>query len=115
MAKALIVTDTASRLNLSEAIEMSSQGTTSKTLFEELGVKQILFSMDTDEEMSSHASSFPATVHVLEGQLQFTLENETFELGPNDFLMMPSGAKHALKALAPMRFLLTLFKGSAKK
>ncbi|HAR42912.1 MAG TPA: hypothetical protein DCS07_09835 [Bdellovibrionales bacterium] len=112
MAKPLVTLDKPLRLNLSQSIEMASQGTTSKTLIEDLGVKQILFSMDTEEEMSSHASSYPATVHVLEGKLQFQLESETFELGPNDFLMMPSGAKHALKALSPMRFLLTLFKGT---
>ena len=115
MAKPMVSIEKAVRLNLSKSIEMASQGTTSKTLVEDLGVKQILFSMDTDEEMSSHASSYPATVHVLEGRLQFQLEKETFELGPNDWLMMPSGAKHALKALSPMRFLLTLFKGAQTK
>ena len=115
MAKPLVTIEKPARLNLSSAIEMAQQGTTSKTLIEDLGVKQILFSMDTDEEMSSHASSYPATVHVLEGKLRFQLEQETYDLGPNDWLMMPSGAKHALKALSPMRFLLTLLKGERAK
>jgi quercetin dioxygenase-like cupin family protein len=99
------------RLNLSNTIEMVTHGTTSKTLIDDLGIKQIIFSMDADEEMSSHSSSYPATVHVLEGVLRFQLNGETFDLRANDWLMMPSGAKHSLKALTPMRFLLTLLKG----
>lgn len=112
MAAPLVLMTQPKKMNLAHTIDLAASGTTSKTLLEERGVKQILFSMDEGQEMSSHSSSFPASVHVLEGRLRFELEKETFDLGPNDWLMMPSGAKHALTALSPMRFLLTLFKGA---
>ena len=115
MAKPLVTLEKSQLLNLSRAIEMAGGGITSKTLLEDRGVKQIIFSMDEGQEMSSHASSFPATVHVWEGKLKFRLEQETHELNVNDWLMMPAGAEHALVAVTPVRFLLTLFKGSVAK
>ena len=110
MAKPMVEMTQSARLNLVASMEMAAGGISSKTLIEDRGVKQILFSMDATQEMSSHSSSFPATVQVLEGLLSFRLGKETFDMGPNDWLMMPAGAEHALVAITPMRFLLTLFK-----
>lgn len=72
--------------------------------------KVVLFAMDEGQEMSEHRAPFVATVQVLEGSLRFGVESTEKIMGPNDWLLMPANTPHRLTALAPTRFVLTLFK-----
>jgi quercetin dioxygenase-like cupin family protein len=72
--------------------------------------KVVIFAMDAGQEISEHRAPFVGTVHVLDGRLAFGIAGLEREMGPNDWLLMPPNAPHRLLALAPTRFLLTLFK-----
>lgn len=75
--------------------------------------KVIVFAMDAGQEMSEHRAPYVATVHVLDGRLRFGVSGEERVLGPHEWVAMPADAPHRLTALAPTRFLLTLFKSAA--
>jgi quercetin dioxygenase-like cupin family protein len=83
----------------------------SKPIMHSAGTRIILFSMDAGQIMSEHRAPFAAVVHVLEGRLTFGLGDETHDLGPHDWLVMPPNQPHDLVAEEPCRFLLTLAKG----
>jgi quercetin dioxygenase-like cupin family protein len=67
--------------------------------------------MDAGQEISDHKAPYVATVHVLDGAMQFTVEEQEREMSAGSWLVMPPGAPHALRATRPCRFLLTLVKG----
>ena len=97
-------------LELLASCPVTPGATVSRPLLNVPEGKVVLFAMDQGQEMSEHAAPFAATVHVLDGRLRFTIEAQARDMGPNDWLMMPASARHSLMAIAPTRFLLTLFK-----
>lgn len=87
--------------------------TVSKPLVNAPSIRQVLFSMDAGQEMSDHKAPFLATVQVVLGRLMFSVCGQTHDLRAGDWLLMPPDALHALKAVEPTIFLLTLVKGDA--
>jgi len=85
--------------------------TVSKPLLNLPQGKVVIFAMDARQEISEHRAPFVSTVQVLEGRLRFAVGPEEREMGPQDWLLMPSNAPHRLTAIEPTRFLLVLFKG----
>lgn len=112
MAKPLFdVTETVGA-EIADLIPIVPGGIVSKALIDTGACKQILFSMDAGQEISEHKAPFPATVHVLEGELDFDVEGAARRMKAGSWLLMPPDAPHGLRALAPCRFLLTLIKGA---
>jgi quercetin dioxygenase-like cupin family protein len=83
----------------------------SKTLIDTGALKQILFAMDAGQEISDHKAPYVATVHVLDGSLRFTVDDQELDMPAGQWLVMPPHAPHALRAESPCLFLLTLVKG----
>ena len=84
-------------------------GILSQTLSEDGDAKVVLFGFAAGEELSEHTSSRPATVHVLSGDIELTLDGERSEAGPGTWVHMRPRLPHALRARAPSVMLLTLF------
>ncbi len=99
--------------HLNDLVEIPTQGTISKGLLETHQTKVILFAMDEGQEISEHKSSFPASVVVWEGEMNFSVEEKDYIMKSGDFLFMPSNAIHKLKAIKPTRFILTLMKAKS--
>jgi len=97
-------------IGLTDACPITPGATVSKPLLNLPEGKVIVFAMDAGQEMSAHAAPFPAAVHVLDGNLRFTIDGQTRDMGTNDWLVMPANASHSLRAIEPTRFVLTLFK-----
>lgn len=110
MNAAVYDTTVTTHANLLELASVVSGGIVSKSLLDRGDVKQILFAMDADQAISEHHVPCPATVHLLDGQLDFAVTQQQYEMRPGDWLMIPPDAPHALKAIKPSRFLLTLLK-----
>jgi quercetin dioxygenase-like cupin family protein len=84
-------------------------GILSQTLSEDSGAKVVLFGFAPGEELSEHTSSRAATIHVLSGDVELTLDGERNDAGPGAWVHMAPGLPHALRARAPSVMLLTLF------
>lgn len=87
--------------------------TVSKPLVNTPSLRQVLFSMDAEQEMSDHKAPFVATVQIVSGRLSFTVDGQVRDMRAGDWLLMPPNVLHALKAIEPTIFLLTLVKGDA--
>ena len=109
-AKPLFETSAVQSAVLTELIPVVSKATVSKALVDTGLLKQVLFSMDTDQEISEHKAPFVATVHVLDGCLRFTVAGEEHRMCAGAWLLMPPNEPHGLVATMPTRFLLTLIK-----
>ena len=109
-AKPLYETKAVQSATLTELIAVVPKATVSKPLIDTGLLKQVLFSMDTDQEISEHKAPFVATVHVLDGCLQFTVAGKQRLMCTGAWLLMPPNEPHSLTATMPTRFLLTLIK-----
>lgn len=77
-------------------------------------VKVIVFAMDAGQEISEHRAPYVATVHVLDGRLDFGVGKTEREMVAGSWLVMPPNEPHRLRALEPTRFVLTMVKDAAK-
>ena len=110
MSKAMFDGKHVGSANLLAVLPVAKGAVVSKPLVNTDTCKVIVFAMDEGQSISEHHAPYVASVHVLDGRLDFTVAGERHELGPNDWLLMPFDARHDLTALAPTRFLLTLLK-----
>ena len=110
MAKPLFTPDRTDDANLLALADVVAGAIVSKPLIDTGALKQILFAMDAEQEISQHKAPFPATVHVLDGRLRFGVAGRDREMGPHDWVLMKPGEPHDLTAIEPTRFLLTLVK-----
>ena len=97
-------------VDLESMIEFPRDGIVSKTVLKTTGKDITLFCMSTGQLMSSHTSSYPAIIHVLQGKGEITLAKKKYEAKPNAWFYMPAGLPHAIRATENLVFLLTLFK-----
>jgi nitric oxide dioxygenase len=96
--------------DLEAMIEFAKDGIVSKTLVKIPAREVSLFCMSKGQSMSTHKSSFPAVIHVLQGNGEVTLADKTYQAKPNDWFYMPAQLPHAIEATNNLVFLLTLFK-----
>ncbi len=90
-------------------IGFTKGGITSKILFTEK-INVTLFAFDKRQELSTHSSSFPAMIQVLEGKLKITIGGKAKTLGKNELAYLPPKKPHAVKALTKAKMLLFLAK-----
>jgi len=112
MAKPLFDTESVAQGNLLDQSPIVPDAIVTKTLIDTGQLKQILFAMDAGQEISDHRAPFPASVQVLEGEMVFLVAGAERTMRPHDWLIMPADEPHAVSATQPVRFLLTLIKGT---
>jgi len=86
-------------------------GILSQTLAKVGGVRVTRFAFAAGEELTEHTSTRPALLHFLRGRARLTLGGDTVEVGAGDHLHMRAGLRHAVVALEPLEFVLTLLPG----
>lgn len=94
--------------DLAALVDVSEGSTVSRTVLKAEGVRLVLFSFDTGEELSEHTAAMPVLLQVLDGRLQVSSGDQTVELGPGGVVHLPTRAPHTVVALAPTRMLLTM-------
>lgn len=93
---------------LDRLVEPSPAATLSRSLLATPGFRQTLFGMDAGQELSEHTSSFLAIVQVISGILRVTVPGRELEMQRDTWLTLPPDTPHAVRAIEPARFLLTL-------
>jgi quercetin dioxygenase-like cupin family protein len=99
-------------LNLRDEVAIPEDGTISRTLYQDDGLKVVLFGFAAGQELSEHTAAVPALLHFLEGAARVTLGAETLEAHPNTWVHMPAHLPHSIRADTPVKMLLVLLKAS---
>lgn len=106
---ALLPRDAAQSLQFADAINTSSSGIVSRTVLQSPEMRVVLFSFDTGQELTAHTNRHRALIHVLDGTCEFFFNNEWRRMNAGEFLHMPPGHPHAVRAaFGPFSMLLTL-------
>lgn len=98
---------------LQEIIEYPESGILSKVIVKDQNCQHTLFCLGEGTDLEEHTSTRNATITVIEGNGQLTLEGRDITLQPGVFVFMPANAPHALKATSNLAFLLTLSEPSS--
>jgi nitric oxide dioxygenase len=97
-------------VDLESMIEFAKDGIVSKTLIKTSGREVSLFCMSAGQTISTHKASYPAIIHVIQGQGVIASGNKTYHAKPNAWFYMPAQLPHSIEASGNIVFLLTLFK-----
>ncbi len=95
---------------LAEQIDFREHSVSSKAVIQKKELTLTLFSMDTHEGLNTHAAPGDAMVIPLLGSNHVEIDSEPFEIEKGDFIILPAGIPHSLKATAPFKMLLTVVK-----
>jgi quercetin dioxygenase-like cupin family protein len=91
-----------------EGLPISADATTSRTVVSNDAVRVVAFAMDRGQELTDHSTPHPVVVYVDEGELTFTVGGDVRELTIGDVVYLAPGARHAVVARTPCRFVLIM-------
>ena len=80
----------------------------SRTVFQDQGLKVILFGFQPGQELSEHTASVPAILHFLSGQAELVLGQERHTAGPGTWVQLPANLPHSIQASEETLMLLTM-------
>ena len=78
------------------------------TVFKTNGMRIVLIALQKDAEMAKHTADGMISVQVLEGQMLFTTNEQSVELGKGEMLALHENIPHSVLAKEETIFLLTL-------
>ena len=93
------------------AQDIPANGILSRTLYNDAGVKAVLFAFDAGQELSEHTASMPAVLHIVKGEARLALGNDAIEANAGTWVHMPAQLPHSIQARTPLIMLLLLLKG----
>ena len=78
------------------------------TVFKTDAMRIVLIALHKDAEMKKHTADGMISVQVMEGQILFTTEDQSVELGQGEMLALHKNVPHSVLAKEETIFLLTL-------
>ena len=105
-----MTTDGPVTVDLIAMSEFARDGIVSKSIVENERHKVILFTLAAGQELSEHAASVPASIHVVAGTGTVELDGQEHEARPGMLYYMPAGLRHAVRAGDDLVFVLTMFR-----
>jgi len=96
--------------NLAESVTIAPESIVSRTLRADEHAKLIVFGFDKGQELAEHTASVPAMIHIIKGEVDLTLGDESQTASAGSWAWMPAHLPHSIKAKTPVVMLLTMFK-----
>jgi quercetin dioxygenase-like cupin family protein len=101
--------------DLAAEVEPPTDGTLSRTLYQDDRLKVVLFGFAAGQELSEHTASTPAIMHFLRGEANVTLGAENLSANAGTWIHMPPQLPHSIQARTPLVMLLLLLKDGGTK
>jgi quercetin dioxygenase-like cupin family protein len=79
-----------------------------KTLFKKRDLRVVLITMENAAKMKEHHADGTISVHVLKGQIRFSVHGKPHDLKLGNLLTLSASIKHEVEALEDSAFLLTI-------
>ena len=67
-----------------------------------------LFAFDTGEGLSEHTAPYDAIAHIIDGEVEISIEKTSFLLKEGQMIIMPANKPHALHAQQQFKMMLTM-------
>ncbi len=97
--------------NVTELLpDMPADSIISRTIYTDEHIKAVLFGFAAGQELSEHTASQPAILHILNGEANLTLGDDSLEARAGAWIHMPPLLRHSIYAKTPVVMLLLLIK-----
>jgi quercetin dioxygenase-like cupin family protein len=98
--------------DLTHQVDIPSDGTLSRTAYQDERLKVVLFAFSAGQELSEHTASTPAILHFLSGDADVTLGGEQAIASAGTWIHMSARLPHSIRAKTSVVMLLILLKES---
>lgn len=96
---------------VSEMVDYAEGGVISKELIHSNAGSVTLFSFDAGQGLSEHTAPFDAFIQVVDGEMLLNLEGTDNHIKAGEGLVIPSGARHSVKAEQQFKMIITMVRG----
>lgn len=108
MAKESSVSESSAHLNLSDALPVVAESTTSRVLVTNELLRVVQFTFAAGELLTEHTSPRAVVVQLVSGRMRFTVDGVEHVLQDGDVVYLAPGASHALVAETACRMTLVM-------
>ena len=94
--------------DLAKQVDIPTDGILSRTLYNDEHVKVVVFGFDAGQELAEHTASTPAIIHIIQGEADLTLGDDSMEARAGAWVHLPPKLGHSVHAKTPVVMLLLL-------
>jgi len=98
-------------LNAADIVSYGVGAVSSRTVIDRKTGTVTFFAFDKGEGLSEHVAPFDAMVMILDGAALITIEGKPFTVKKGEFIIMPAGKVHALRAVKKFKMALVMVRG----
>jgi len=70
-----------------------------------------IFAFDEGQGLSEHTAPFDAFLYIVEGEAEIMIEGKFHKVTGGEFIILPQGKPHAVKALQKFKMMLVMIRG----
>ena len=100
--------------DLAKQVDIPTDGILSRTLYNDEHVKVVAFGFDAGQELSEHTVSTPAILHIIQGEADLTLGDDSVEAQAGAWVHLPPKLRHSVHAKTPVVMLLLLMEAAVE-
>ena len=98
------------KFTVHESIQYADNAVVSKQILKKETGNISLFAFDKGEGLSEHTAPFDATVFIVDGRANITIDGVSTILEAGEAVVMPANIPHALEAVEKFKMVLTMIK-----
>ncbi len=102
--------ENASVNNLIDLLQLQPEAVVSRALIKKDTGNVTLFAFGAGQALSEHTAPFDAMLYILQGAATVRVADRIFTVSANEYIILPAGVPHALKAEQDLRMLLIMIK-----
>jgi len=100
----------AKAIKTKELVEYNTGAVVSRTIIERPTGTVTIFSFDQGQGLSEHTAPFDAMVEIIDGEAEIKIDGKPNIVKEGEFIIMPAGKPHSLKAVKKFKMLLIMIK-----
>lgn len=95
---------------LAGLVDYQTGSVVSRTLLDRKAGTLTVFAFDRGQGLSEHTAPFDATVQILDGQAEISIDQQVRSVRTGEMIIMPANHPHALKAEERFKMLLIMIR-----
>lgn len=96
--------------NLLDLLRLQSDAIVSRTIVKKDSGNITVFAFGEGQALSEHTAPYDAMLYILQGKAAIRIDKRDFMVSANEYIILPAGIPHALKAEQDLKMLLIMLK-----